>query len=379
MTHYSIPGYVVDCKVEKEYYDVAAKFLADNDNFYVPRLLKYMISVEAAKVCCEYPATAEDIAEKLGWDVETVEKYIKESIVSGLAHKNHANGKVNFAASIVNIADYGIVNPELIKKWGKGFLDLVKGIRTSEEYLGAYSAKWKAAEAAGEEYVAPPAEFRILPKWKAIKDIPGVMPCENLLDILMEQEHISSVRCMCRTVMRNDDVAWEGELPEEGHCIKFGKVAEHFVEDMELGRYMSVEEVMKNLEILEDKPNYHMIGNSREVRGGFCNCCTDCCDMRMAAMEYKKFSDGIMPSRFVTVVDQESCIGCGKCAELCPFFESIKLVDGKAVVNEETCMGCGICVVNCPEKALSMIINKPVSHIPENGPQHILDSLNLAE
>ena len=60
MTHYSIPGYVVDCKVEKEYYDVAAKFLADNDNFYVPRLLKYMISVEAAKVCCEYPATAED-------------------------------------------------------------------------------------------------------------------------------------------------------------------------------------------------------------------------------------------------------------------------------------------------------------------------------
>lgn len=379
MKHYTILGYQVDCVVEKVYYSLAEEFIKDNDNFYVPRLLKYMISPEAAQVCLEMPGTAEEISQKLGCTEEEIEKRFKESIVNGVAHRNLKNGKVNFANSIVNLADFGIVNPKILEKRGKAFLDLVKGIRTSIEYIESFTEELDGEKDKEHEEETKEPIFRVLPRWKAIKDIPGVMPCENLYEILKEQEKISTVRCMCRSVMRNEDVTLEGSEPEEGHCVKFGPVAQHFVEEMGLGRYRSPEEVMDNLSVIEEQPIYHMIGNSREQRGGFCNCCADCCDMRMEANSLPSIKDGIRPSRFLAVFEKEHCMDCGRCLEVCPFSAIKKGADHEIIISEEACMGCGICAVSCKYDALSLIINKPVEFIPEKGTQHIEESLNLAE
>ncbi len=397
MKHYTIQGYTVDCLVENVYYDLAAKFISDNDNFYVPRLLKYMISVEAAEVCLQMPGTPEEIAELLGWDLDKVNALVKEAIVNGVAHRNFSNGKINFAQNIVNIADFGSVNPWILTKRGPGFLDLMKGIRTSKEYEDSFTEELnnEKVEASESDKEREPL-FRILPRWDAIKNIPGVMPCEDLHAILNEQDKISTARCMCRTVMRGADEILEGTQPEEGHCIKFGTVARHFVEDMELGSYMTVDETIALLDGIKDQPLYHMIGNSREVKGGFCNCCSDCCDMRNEANHLPQISDGIKPSRFLTIVDKDECKGCGKCHSLCPF-DAIKLnsensetasdgsdcsnslVHSVAKVDAKKCMGCGICVVNCKSEALSMVIVRPVEFIPADGPQHIFDSLNWSE
>lgn len=374
MKHFTIEGYTVDCYVENIYYELAEKFILDNDNFYVPRMIKYMISERTAQVCYEMPGTAKEISKKLGWPEDEIEACFREAMRNGTAHRNAKNGKVSFSNSMVNLADFGVVNPEILKERGQGFIELVRGIRNSKEYLDGFGD-----DLLYEMYEPGEPIFRVLPKWKAIKDIPGVMPCEDLKAILEEQEKISAVRCMCRTVQQRDDEAWEGELPEEGHCIKFGPVATHYVEDAELGRYMTVEEVMANLETLEDKPIYHMIGNSREQKGGFCNCCSCCCDMRMGAATLPSVKDAIKPSRFLAESNLESCIGCGKCIELCPF-EAISADEaGKAIIDAEKCMGCGICVINCPVEAISFHINKPADFIPIKGAQHIEDSLNLAD
>jgi dihydroorotate dehydrogenase subfamily 1 len=53
------------------------------------------------------------------------------------------------------------------------------------------------------------------------------------------------------------------------------------------------------------------------------------------------------------VVDNDRCIGCGKCLKPGHCF-AISLVDEKAVVDEEKCYGCGICVAVCPVNALSL-------------------------
>ena len=47
---------------------------------------------------------------------------------------------------------------------------------------------------------------------------------------------------------------------------------------------------------------------------------------------------------------KDSCIGCGKCAKLCPL-NNIKLVDKKPVWSDQ-CTHCMACIGNCPVEAI---------------------------
>jgi len=53
------------------------------------------------------------------------------------------------------------------------------------------------------------------------------------------------------------------------------------------------------------------------------------------------------------VVDEEACIGCGLCEEICPY-GAPKSEDGKSEIREVLCRGCGSCAAECPRQAISM-------------------------
>ena len=47
---------------------------------------------------------------------------------------------------------------------------------------------------------------------------------------------------------------------------------------------------------------------------------------------------------FNPIVDQEKCVGCEECVDVCPV-EVFEMEDDKSVpVNAEECMGCESCV-----------------------------------
>jgi Fe-S-cluster-containing hydrogenase component 2 len=51
------------------------------------------------------------------------------------------------------------------------------------------------------------------------------------------------------------------------------------------------------------------------------------------------------------VVNNDKCIGCGTCVDICPV-NAISLQDGKAVINQEKCVNCGACAGACPVNAI---------------------------
>ncbi len=65
----------------------------------------------------------------------------------------------------------------------------------------------------------------------------------------------------------------------------------------------------------------------------------------------------------ISVVDIKRCVGCEKCAMVCPF-QAITMEDfrgeTKANVIEAVCQGCGLCVATCPQGAIQL------SHFTDN-------------
>ncbi len=60
---------------------------------------------------------------------------------------------------------------------------------------------------------------------------------------------------------------------------------------------------------------------------------------------------------FITVVDEQKCIGCGLCASMCTY-QAVVLEDTetgrKAKRIAASCKGCGLCGAACPQQAISM-------------------------
>ena len=69
-----------------------------------------------------------------------------------------------------------------------------------------------------------------------------------------------------------------------------------------------------------------------------------------------------------SVIDQDKCIKCGKCAEVCPYHAIVKMERpcaaacgmnaigsdelGRARIDYDKCVSCGMCLVNCPFGAI---------------------------
>jgi len=56
-------------------------------------------------------------------------------------------------------------------------------------------------------------------------------------------------------------------------------------------------------------------------------------------------------------VDEDKCIGCGKCVDVC-VFRGREMVDGKAKIDQNRCLGCGRCAEVCPTGATTIEIDE---------------------
>lgn len=60
------------------------------------------------------------------------------------------------------------------------------------------------------------------------------------------------------------------------------------------------------------------------------------------------------------IINKQKCVGCNKCAEVCPG-NLIKISDNKAFIKyEEQCWGCAACLKECSVGAISYFLHEDI-------------------
>lgn len=214
--------------------------------------------------------------------------------------------------------------------------------------------------------------FRVIPKYESIKDLPGVMYCENMKEIIESFQAVNkftTMVCVCKAYQSYLDTgAYDAAhctsgLREhnaaDGHCMQFGTRGDFVVKQFG-AHYATKEEAARCLQEADHSTAVFTAPNSRQI-SFICSCCDDCC--AIVKLEGKGLPVRI-PSRFRPTLREAKCIGCGACLNKCTF-GALRLDEGKARIDEGKCMGCGSCVVGCPNKALRMKIVHDVDWIPD--------------
>ena len=110
-------------------------------------------------------------------------------------------------------------------------------------------------------------------------------------------------------------------------------------------------EVMKNM--AEEESVVHAVSAlGVPYIGMICNCDMQVCRPYIHRLRLK-ISEPFHKGHYVTVVNEQKCVGCGTCERICAF-GAIKVdpKDNVARVQFDDCYGCGVCSKKCPENAL---------------------------
>ena len=134
-------------------------------------------------------------------------------------------------------------------------------------------------------------------------------------------------------------------------CMFFSQYPSFF-ETSGIARPVTQEEAMDTLRRAAEAGLVHSVSNNQEGLWYVCNCCTCACGV-LRAMTELGMSNVIARSSFVNQVDEDLCIACGVCVDLCQFDAIV--VDGVAQIDEVRCVGCGVCTLACPQEAMTLV------------------------
>lgn len=338
--------------------------IADNHEL-TPYLLYELFTPEEMEIVNTLPATAAQAAEKLGWDKDKVES---------LLDKINAEGKLVDDGGDPKI--YGVYRRAVT------FRDSIvgAGLRGDMSYVDNRKAftlmeNWIRFTPDTKIPLENILEMRVIPKWTSIKDIPGVMHCENMKEIIEENLKKGTIianQCGCRAVKSYIDegkyspdhckVFHEHEDNSDGHCLMFEEFAAHMIKKYPQGQNIpDREQAMKVFQEVEESTAIYSGAKTRQI-ANVCTCCSCCCTVQRHIQD--GLTEVLRPSRFRPECNHDKCVGCEICLSRC-YYDAIRMTDEGITVDPDKCKGCGNCVVTCPTKALKMKIVHDPSWIPD--------------
>jgi len=349
-------------EIDPIYQELAAKLRISNSRV-LPRIFQRLADPEQARILLEMPASSEEVAAKLGLSKERVDRDIRELFEKGvlMPGKRGWNMPPNWGwlHDTIGASDIRYEDDELY--------DLGAAMR--RESLERMLQRLEKEQAQGQPRLRQ--VMRIVPKWRSIQGIPGVLPCEDVLQILQNLSPIVVVRCPCKRMERRRG-CWDS-VPLES-CIHGGRPAQYSLDRL-AGREITLDECLALMDEMDKHLIVNMVAPESKMPEGVCNCHTCCCGVFNIA-DHTQPRYGLLPyakSRFVAKVDPGRCTTCRICVDRrCPvgalhmkYFPEYG--EKRAVVDPEACIGCGLCVLTCPSGAHEMRLIRPPDHIPEQS------------
>ncbi len=330
------------------------------------RVLENLMTPRQAQMAAALPGTVPEVAEKTGFPEDEVHSTLDDLFFKGVVFPRGdfvTREYFRFARNIVQLHDASMATQDRDVEKDRSFYKLWFDFAMNEMYPRTADALQK---------LETPLT-RVVPAYKAIKDLPGILPSENFPEMLKAQELIAVVPCSCRYCTTSVGEHCERTSEEERwNCIQFGRGAEYAIKRRS-GRQLTIEGALELCEKIEEEGLVHQWPNFASMTGVnvSCQCCRDCC------MNYVPMEQAGMPigkawqkSRYQAyMADLDACDGCQDCIDRCPFDAmTIDKVEGsrrlKAVITEDDCFGCGSCVVVCEPGALKMKVVRPPEFIP---------------
>lgn len=330
------------------------------------RVLENLMPPKQAQMVAALPATVAEVAEKTGFPEDEVRAVLDDLFFKGVTFPRGdfvTRDYFRFARNITQLHDASMATEARDVVKDRPFYELWYDFIMNEMYPQTAELLKKAKGPL----------TRVVPAYKAIKDLPDILPSENFPEMLKAQELIAVVPCSCRYCTTAVDQHCERTSEEERwNCFQFGRGAEYAIKRGS-GKQLSIEEALELNHKVEEDGLVHQWPNAAIMTGinTSCQCCRDCC-MIYVPIDQAKLPVGTVweKSRYQAyMADLEACDGCQDCVDRCPF-DAIAManVEGsrklKASIIDDNCFGCGACVVCCEPAALKMKAVRPPEFIP---------------
>ncbi len=272
------------------------------------KVLEPVVTDEMAEValCLKFREgmSVEEVAPLCGKSVEKTKELLWELAMVGATVVNEQDGVDKFwyeiwvpghMEMIVNHKENAIKYPQL----GKAFDDFGR----------------KRAPLAVGNFPVGTGPMRTIPIESAISGESRRVSNDEISKYLNDNDRFSVSDCSCRTA-REAMGEGCGHLKED-MCVQLGHAAEYYIRTGR-AREITREEAFEIIQKAEDNglmhnmPNVDGPGHTHAI----CNCCgCGCLALRNANMWT---NHDFVRSNFTVKVDEDKCVACGECVEVCP-------------------------------------------------------------
>ena len=333
-------------------------------------ILKELYSPEEAEIIVRMPfglSTLDKIAAVTGYKTEELHRLLEGLCEKGLVLDLFHEGSYHYAISPLVI---GIFEFTMMRTGDN--LNSREWARLFHEYMLGDDSFLRSNCENGEKI----SVLRALPHEGSIKasEYVEVLDYEKASAIVDTWNVFAIGICSCRHEQLHLDKK-ECDIPLDT-CTSFGPAAE-FVIRRNLGRAVSKSEILDTIERSKESGLALSADNVQKKVTFICHCCKCCCNIMLGINTFG-YTNILVTSNYYAEVDETSCIGCGKCATVCPVnVITMRASQGtasrpKPEVNTALCLGCGVCAVKCPTGSIKLTHRQQRVIHPEDTFERIL-------